>query len=131
MSHLVGERVTIRTRSGGGTDWDGNLLPSKIVDKHVDRAVVIPVRAGRLDMDNQLDASVEGFTVLLPAAYDVQEGAEIIVRGEVYEVAHPPFTHRSAFGSKLGGTEIYVELRDTQAADSDEADGGYDDWSWG
>lgn len=105
MDHVVGERVLLRTMSGGGVDDDGYPLPEKVVDEPIDGAVVFYAGAERVD---KVDVAGEAttLTVLLPRRYDVELDAVVVVRGEKWVVDRPPFHHVSVFGSERGGTEL-------------------------
>lgn len=104
---IVGEVVTIITRKGGGVDDDGYPIPETEVRVEVPGAVVTPERLGTIIDDDRAGVFRE-MSVLLPQFEDVELGAKIEIRGEVFTIDRPPFDHRSVFGTSRGGTEIYV-----------------------
>ena len=108
MDHLVGETIVLRTTTGGGYDRFGDRLPTRVVDKRVERAVVIPEGAERVDGDYIVGGESRTATVLLPGFFKVEQDATVIIRGQEWIVDRPAFDHRSVFGSDRGGTEIFV-----------------------
>lgn len=109
MSHIVGEQVTLVTvTGGGGYDDDGYPIPSKEVKQVIDHCVVIPEGNAYQYTDDRFLEFREA-SVLIPSFVTVDANASVMIRGAKYVVARPAFDHKSAFGSALGGTEIYVK----------------------
>jgi len=108
MSHLVGEPVTIRTQGEDEYDRYGDLIPGAVVDTVIPGAVVIPQVSESIDGTGVIDGEANEVTVLLPRFVEVAQGATLIIRDEEWKVERTPFHHRSVYGSKLGGTELYV-----------------------
>lgn len=104
---VVGEVVTLVTRTGGGYDDDGHTLPEVIVNEDIPGAVFIPESAGVINRDDGTTEYREA-SILLPTFEEITVGATIMVRGEQFTVERPPVDHRSAFGTGRGGTEIFV-----------------------
>lgn len=108
MTHIVGEVVTIRTREGGGYDRYGDELPEKIVDTAVAGCVVFVVSTEAFSGNGTYDGEETTVCVLFPSEQPVEQGTTLVIRGDEWRVFKPPFAHRSAFGSRLGGTEAFA-----------------------
>lgn len=105
--HIVGETILLVTRKGGGVDDDGYPIPEQVVNVEIPGAVFIPESTGMIHRDDGTLQYREA-SVLLPRFEEIAVGAEIIVRGDKFKVDRPPVHHRSAFGTRRGGTEIYL-----------------------
>lgn len=105
--HIVGETITLVTVTGGGIDRDGYRIPREEHNEPVEGAVVIPEQSGRITDDDRAGEFREA-SVLLPRFVAIETGSEVVVRGQKFRVDRPPFDHRSAFGTRRGGTEIYL-----------------------
>lgn len=108
MSHLVGETVTIQTRGEDQYDRYGDIIYGPVVTTVVPGAVVIPRVSETIDGAGVIEGEANEVTVLLPRFVEVGQGATVIIRDEEWQVEKTPFHHRSVYGSKLGGTELYV-----------------------
>lgn len=106
MSHLVGETVTIK---GAVIGRDSRGRPIYGPDRQITGAVVIS-EGNSITANPALETSVttRRVSVILPGFYELAEKDVVVVRGLDYTVDRAPFNHRSAFGSSLGGTEVFL-----------------------
>lgn len=109
---LVGETVKIITETGPTYDADGYLIDwGGRREQDVPGCVIVPKGADVAPGADYTLASKE-VSVLAPVFLDeLEEGAELEIRGESYTVSAPVFHHRSPFGTSRGGTEIPAERR--------------------
>lgn len=111
---LKGETVILVTRTGGGVDPDGRRIPPTVERTPLEGCVIIP-KAGALEYGGPSYwlASKE-ISILTSAPVDgVKVGAELEVRGQLFEVNAPVFHHKSPFGTAVGGSEIPAEWKAT------------------
>lgn len=110
---LKGETVILITRTGGGMDPDGRLIPPTIERTPLEGCVIIP-KGGNVASAVDYQLASKEISILTSAPVDgVKAGAELEVRGQLFEVNAPVFHHKSPFGTAVGGSEIPAEWKAT------------------
>ncbi|MDO5372746.1 MAG: hypothetical protein Q4F10_04775 [Corynebacterium glutamicum] len=103
---ISGESVFIITRTEGGYDDRGYWSEGEVVRREIPGCIIVPKGAEVTEGDSYRWASKE-VSVMAPVFLDgIEDGDELEIRGQTYFVDAPPFDHRSAFGTRAGGTEI-------------------------
>jgi len=110
---LKGETVILVTKTGGGYDNDGRLIPPVVVRTPMQRCVIIP-KGGNVASAVDYQLASKEISILTPEPVDgLEVGAELEVRGQVYEINAPVFHHKSPFGTTVGGSEIPAVWKET------------------
>lgn len=109
MDYPHGEQVTILHPGETTTDPDyGTPVPGDPTPEVVDRAAVAPRIQNRTDTENnRFQATVQsGYDVFLPAGVTVEPDAQMVVRGETFEVDGEPGDWRNPFTGWQAGVQV-------------------------
>ncbi|MDN6537103.1 MAG: hypothetical protein L0K73_09910 [Corynebacterium variabile] len=108
---LSGEPVTVCRKTGGGTNDDGDLLPS-VTTKTVVEGCVIQERTSSITTSIDKVTVAQGVTFLMPGVHDFPAAARdlwFVARGWEWNLDGEAFVTRSAFGTFLEWTEVPVK----------------------
>lgn len=103
---MIGEPVTLVTRTRNGVDSDGNDVYTDTPTDVLGGCVIWP--RGSSELVQGVDTTITGLWLLFPPGTQVSATDRVIARGDTWEVDGDAQQHRSPFTGRIPGVLVAV-----------------------